>query len=166
MTQARPVSIRNLGANPVHWLACGLGAGTLPHAPGTYGSLVAIPVYFLLLPLASWAYGLTVVLLFALGVWLCGRTARDFGVPDHPAIVWDEIVGMLIALAPAAAAGGWAWVAAGFLLFRLFDIWKPFPIRWLDRRVHGGLGIMLDDVAAGVAAALVLWGLMWLWTTS
>lgn len=162
MTQARPVSIRTLGVNPIHWLACGLGAGTLPRAPGTFGSLVAIPLYVLMAPLELWLYGLAVIALFVLGIWLCGRTAQDLGVPDHPAIVWDEIVGMLIALMPVAS--GWIWVAAGFLLFRLFDVWKPFPIGWLDRRVHGGIGIMLDDAAAGLAAALVLWGLIWLTT--
>lgn len=148
--------------HPVHFLAFGLGAGLMPVAPGTFGTLVALPLYYFLQPLASGWYLLVVSLLFVVGIVLCAKTARDLQAPDHPGIVWDEIVGYLVTMFMAPT--GWLWMFLGFLLFRLFDIWKPFPIRWLDRNVHGGLGIMLDDVAAGVAAALVLQGSYWVWT--
>ncbi len=140
--------------NPVHFLACGFGSGAAPVAPGTFGTLAAIPIYWLMQPLALWIYVAVTTLLFLVGIVLCGATARDFGVHDHGGIVWDEIVGYLVTM--VAAPPGWLWIMVGFLLFRLFDILKPWPIRTLDRRVQGGLGIMVDDVLAGVCAAVVL----------
>ncbi len=148
--------------NPVHLLAFGLGAGLMPVAPGTFGTLAALPLYLYLQQLAHGWYLLWVILMFLVGIALCAKTARDLQSPDHSGIVWDEIVGYLVTMFMAPT--GWIWMLLGFLLFRLFDIWKPFPIRWLDRHVHGGLGIMLDDLAAGVAAALVLQGAYWAWT--
>jgi len=148
----------SLWRHPVHGLAFGLGAGLSPRAPGTAGSLVALPLYVLLAPLPGAVYlGLMAVLLLV-GVWVTGRTERDLGVHDHSGIVFDEIVGQLIALFLVPLHLG--WMLASFGLFRLFDIWKPWPIRWLNNRVHGGWGIMLDDVAAGVAAALCMQGLI------
>ena len=147
--------------NPIHLLAFGLGAGLAPVAPGTFGTLVALPLYYYLQRLASGWYLLLLAALFIAGIVLCGKTARDLRTPDHSGIVWDEIVGYLVTMFMAPT--GWQWMLLGFVLFRLFDIWKPFPIRWFDRNVHGGLGIMLDDVAAGVAAALVLQGVYWIW---
>jgi len=138
-----------------HWIAFGLGSGLIPRAPGTFGTLAAIPLYWLLSPLSAGPYLGVVTVLFGLGIWACGRTARDLGGEDPAAIVWDEVVGYLVAMTFAPA--GWPWVLAGFVLFRVLDIWKPWPIRWLDRRVHGGLGIMLDDLAAGALAGLILW---------
>jgi phosphatidylglycerophosphatase A len=148
--------------HPVHLLALGLGSGMLPLAPGTWGTLFAIPVFLLLaqLPMA-WLFA-TVALLFAAGVWLCGRTASDLGVHDHSAIVWDEVVGYCITMAPFAVGAGTAELVAGFVLFRLFDVVKPWPIRAADRRVHGGFGIMLDDALAAGYAMLCLWGGQWL----
>lgn len=146
-----PVSIWK---NPVHLLACGLGAGAMPFAPGTFGTLVAIPLYLLMQMLALPLYLALTLLLFILGIWLCQVTARDLGVHDHGGIVWDEVVGYLITM--TAAPAGWEWVVAGFLLFRFFDILKPWPIHRLDRQLHGGIGIMLDDVLAGVYGALCL----------
>ena len=140
--------------NPVHLLAFGLGSGAMPFAPGTFGTLLAIPLFLLMQPLALWLYLLITLLLGLVGIWLCGKTARDLGVHDHSGIVWDEIVGYLITM--IAVPAGWPWVLAGFLLFRLFDILKPWPIGWADRRVHGGLGIMLDDVLAGLMALACL----------
>lgn len=140
--------------NPVHFLACGFGSGAMPVAPGTFGTLVAIPIYLLLQPLALWTYLVVTALLFMVGIWLCETTARDFGVHDHGGIVWDEIVGYLVTM--IAAPPGWLWVMAGFLLFRVFDILKPWPIRKLDRGVHGGFGIMVDDLLAGIYGAVVL----------
>ena len=143
-----------LRRNPVHFLAFGCGAGLGPRAPGTWGTLAAVPLYLLLQDLALFWYLLAVAALFALGIWLCGATARDLGVHDHPGIVWDEVVGYLVTM--TAAPAGWGWILLGFAAFRLFDVWKPWPIRACDRRVGGGLGIMLDDVLAGGYAALVL----------
>lgn len=140
--------------NPVHFLAFGLGSGTAPKAPGTWGTVAAVPLFLLLNLLPLWAYSFALAAAFGIGVYLCGKTARDIGVHDHGGIVWDEFVGFWITM--WALPSHWAWLLAGFVLFRLFDIWKPAPIRQLDRRVHGGLGIMLDDVIAGVYAAIPL----------
>lgn len=143
-----------------HFLAFGFGAGKAPVAPGTFGTLVGIAAYLLLQPLPALSYAATVLVLFALGVWLCQVTERDLGVHDHPGIVWDEIVGYLVTMFMAPA--GWVWIVAGFLLFRLFDIWKPFPIRQLERRIQGGFGNMLDDALAGFYALAVLQGLVYM----
>lgn len=140
--------------NPAHFLACGFGSGAAPVAPGTFGTLAAIPLYLLLEPLALWTYLAVTTLLFLVGIGLCDTTARDFGVHDHGGIVWDEIVGYLVTM--IAAPPGWIWIVLGFFLFRFFDILKPWPIRRLDRGVGGGLGIMVDDLLAGVYAALAL----------
>ncbi|MDH3981130.1 MAG: phosphatidylglycerophosphatase A [Gammaproteobacteria bacterium] len=144
--------------HPVDFLALGFGSGMAPVAPGTAGTVVAIPIYLLMQPLALMPYLAVVLLLFLGGIALCAHTANRLGVHDHPGIVWDEIVGYLVTMTFAPA--GWQWVAAGFVLFRLFDIVKPWPIRWCDRKVHGGFGIMLDDLIAGVFAAAVLQGLI------
>jgi phosphatidylglycerophosphatase A len=140
--------------NPLHFIAFGFGTGTMPWAPGTFGTLAAVPLYLLLEPLPLWAYLLVLLAGFVLGVWLCERTSRDLGVHDHGGIVWDEIIGYLLTM--SLAPSGWVWILLGFLLFRLFDILKPWPIRNIDRQVGGGLGIMLDDqLAAGYALAVM-----------
>ena len=146
-------------SNPIHLLAFGFGSGAAPKAPGTFGTLAALPIAWLMQPLPLWSYALIVLVAFVVGVYLCDRTSKDLAVHDHPGIVWDEFVGLWIAL--FAAPVGWVWLVAGFLLFRLFDIWKPWPIGWLDKRVDGGLGIMLDDVVAGLFALGVLQGFVW-----
>jgi phosphatidylglycerophosphatase A len=140
--------------HPVDFLALGFGSGLLPFAPGTAGTVAAIPVYLLLQPLAAPYYIAIVVVLALAGIAICGQAARHLGVHDHPGIVWDEIVGYLVTM--AFAPPGWLWIGLGFVLFRLFDILKPWPIRWCDRQVHGGLGIMLDDLLAGVFSAVLL----------
>jgi phosphatidylglycerophosphatase A len=146
--------------HPAGWIATGFGSGFFPRAPGTAGSLVAlIPWWFALrgLPLA-W-YVLILIIAFIVGVWACSVAGKRLGVDDHRALVWDECVGQWIALC-AAPRSSWPWMAAfmlaGFLLFRLFDIWKPWPIRMADRRIHGGPGVMLDDVLAGIYALVVM----------
>lgn len=149
-----PDMARRVLRNPVHLLAFGFGSGLAPKAPGTFGTLAAVPLYLLLVQLPLPLYLLAVVLAFAIGIWLCDRTARDLGVHDHGGIVWDEFVGLWLTM--VAAPAGWWWILAGFLLFRLFDVVKPFPISWLDRHIKGGLGIMLDDALAGSFAWLVL----------
>jgi phosphatidylglycerophosphatase A len=144
--------------DPVHFFALGFGAGLVPRAPGTAGTLVAVLLDPLLRPLGLELRILLVALMFGLGVWLCGESARRLGTHDHPAIVWDEIVGYLALMLVLPA--GWAWALAGFVVFRFFDILKPWPIRQLDHGVGGGLGIMLDDMMAAAWGAVVLLGAM------
>ena len=145
--------------NPVHFLALGFGSGLAAKAPGTFGTLAAIPLYLLMAPLPlTWYLGLTLISVLA-GFYICGKAANDMGVHDHGAIVWDEVAGLLITM--IAAPAGWIWLLVGFGLFRFFDIIKPWPIRWLDAKVEGGFGIMIDDVLAGVFAFICLQGLVW-----
>lgn len=145
---------RFLLAHPAHFLAFGFGAGLVPKAPGTVGTLVAFPLYFGLA--SAPLYWLWVALFLALGVWACARTGRALGEHDHGGMVWDEIAAFLLVL-PFAPATWWGYALA-FALFRLFDICKPFPIGWLDARVRGGVGVMLDDVLAAGYAILCLVG--------
>jgi phosphatidylglycerophosphatase A len=158
------VSFSSLLRHPAHLLAFGFGAGLVPKAPGTAGSLVALPLYYFAQTLPALGYAALVAALFFAGIAICASTERDLDVHDHPGIVWDEIVGVLATL--FMAPPGWLWVAIGFGLFRLFDIWKPFPISWINRRVGGGIGIMLDDLAAALLAALILHGVYRIWTAS
>ncbi|WP_243041851.1 phosphatidylglycerophosphatase A family protein [Dyella sedimenti] len=146
---------RLLLATPAGWLACGFGSGLAPAAQGTFGSLAALLPWLLLRSLPLQLYAFAVLVAFALGTWACGVAGRALGVDDHRSLVWDEFVGLWIALLPVLA-GPWWGVALGFALFRLFDVWKPWPIRVLDRRLKGGVGVMVDDVVAGVFAAVVL----------
>lgn len=147
-------SFKQLLANPNHLFAFGFGSGLAPKAPGTFGTLAAIP-FFLLLQDLTWPLYLSWLLVtFALGVLWCDRSSKALGVHDHGGIVWDEFVGFWITMFMAPA--GWLWIVIGFVLFRFFDILKPWPINWLDKKVHGGFGIMIDDVLAGIYALLVL----------
>lgn len=140
--------------NPVHFLALGMGTGCSPKMPGTIGTLAGVVIYVFLQDLDLLVYGAMILLLFLAGIWICGRTSRYLGVEDHPAIVWDEIVGYLLTM--LAAPPGWIWPVTGFFLFRFFDICKPWPVSWADRQVSGGLGIMLDDLIAGIYSLLIL----------
>jgi phosphatidylglycerophosphatase A len=146
---------KRLMAHPAGWIATALGAGLSPKAPGTAGSLVALlPWWFLLRDLSIGWYVAVLIAGFVLGVWACEVCDRRLGMHDQGALVWDEVIGMWITL--FAAPPQWWWTVVGFALFRLFDIWKPWPVSWADRGVHGGLGVMLDDVVAGVYALVVL----------
>lgn len=147
-------TIRSVWRNPIHFIAFGFGSGTLPKMPGTWGTVVAIPIYLLMSHLPLWGYLALTAFLILISFVICGITARDIGVHDHPGIVLDEIVGYLLTMTLVPA--GWFWVIAGFVLFRLFDIWKPFPIRLLDSKVGGGFGIVVDDLLAGVYAWIIL----------
>lgn len=140
--------------DPAWFIAFGFGSGLMPVAPGTWGTLAALPVFALLAGLSLPAYLVITLLLFVLGVWASDKVSNELGEHDFAGIVWDEVVGYLLTM--ACAPVGWFWMAAGFVLFRLFDIWKPFPISVVDRNVQGGLGIMLDDVLAAVPAWLIL----------
>ncbi len=140
--------------DPGHFIALGAGAGLLRPAPGTWGSAVGVGVYFAVSGLAPSLYWLLIAVLFVAGIPLCARTGAALGVKDHGAIVWDEIVGVLVTFGfgvPTLAS-----VACGFLLFRVFDIAKPGPIGLADRQLGGGLGVMADDLLAGLSAGLVL----------
>ncbi len=143
-----------------HWLAFGLGSGLAPRAPGTLGSLAALPFFLLWMPMSRLGFALSMLVFFLLASWICERTSRDLGVHDHGGIVIDEFLGQWLALSPllqrSLSATSFALMLLGFVFFRFFDILKPGPIAWLDRHVHGGLGIMLDDVLAGIAAAVCL----------
>ncbi|PIJ52279.1 phosphatidylglycerophosphatase A [Erwinia sp. OAMSP11] len=143
-------------SDPWHLLATGFGSGLSPWLPGTMGSLAAIPFWCLLRLLPLELYSLLLLLGISIGVYLCHRTARDMGVHDHGSIVWDEFIGMWITLL-AIPAFDWHWVLAGFVIFRILDMWKPWPIRWFDRNVQGGMGIMVDDIVAGIISAMLLW---------
>ena len=160
---ARKVPAAEVWRSPVHILAFWFGSGLSPRGPGTAGTVAAIPLWLLLRGLPLPAYLLLTAALFGFGCWVCGESARKLGVHDYGGIVFDEVVGLLVTGIPLLPALGWLapgqqWsgLLAAFLLFRLFDIWKPWPIAWFDRRVEGGLGIMLDDLLAAVYAAVPL----------
>ncbi|SEW17350.1 phosphatidylglycerophosphatase A [Luteibacter sp. 329MFSha] len=150
-----PADRRRLLATPAGWLATGFGSGLTPKAQGTFGSLAAILPWLFLRDLTVIAWLGVIVVAFAIGVAACDAAGRILGVADHRSLVWDEFVGQWIALLPALH-GPWWSIVLGFALFRLFDVWKPWPIGWFDRRVKGGFGVMLDDLIAGVFAAVVL----------
>jgi len=135
-------------------LAFGFGSGLAPRAPGTVGTLAALPFFLLLSTLPLWAYTAMVLAAAVLGVVICGVASRRLGVHDHPGIVWDEFVGVWIALWAVPVTP--VWILSGFILFRVLDIFKPWPIKTVDRTVTGGVGIMLDDILAGVATCALL----------
>ena len=141
-------------ANPIHLVAFGFGAGLSPKAPGSVGTIVAVLIYLVLPSMPPIIYAGLVLLSFFFGIWICGKTAEDLGVHDHGGIVWDEFVGYWITM--FMAPSGLFWVLLGFVFFRLLDIFKPWPIKWADKELAGGLGIMLDDVLAGIMGALCI----------
>ncbi|MGB7814968.1 MAG: phosphatidylglycerophosphatase A [Methylotenera sp.] len=148
-------------SHPAHFFALGFGSGLAKKAPGTFGTIAAFPLFFVMPTNASWVLPL-LVLFFIGGVYACGITGKHLGVSDHGAIVWDEIVAFLLLL-HFVPPSGIAWLVA-FILFRLFDIWKPFPIRQCDAMLKGGFGVMFDDLLAAIYAFLTMLGLQWLIT--
>ena len=143
-------------SNPWHLLATGFGSGLSPIMPGTMGSIAAIPFWYVLDWLPLKPYLLVLLICTLLGIYICHRAAKDMGVHDHGSVVWDEFVGMWITLM-AIPNNSWQWVIAGFVVFRIFDIWKPQPIGWFDKHIRGGLGIMLDDIIAAIFAVIILY---------
>ena len=142
-------------ANPIHFLALGFGSGLAPKAPGTFGTIAAVPLVCLLAYSTTLTgYLLVTLIASVIGIWLCGRTAKDMMVHDDSSIVWDEIAGLLITM--VAVPLSWQSLLLGFVLFRIFDILKPWPISYLDARVHGGFGIMIDDILAGLFALILM----------
>lgn len=148
---------RQLRTSPAFWIASGGGSGLAPIASGTFGSLAALLPWLLLRELPPWAYLLAVLAVFALGVWAAQRVIETMREEDPGVVVIDEFIGLWLTL--FLAPPGWLWLLVGFLVFRLFDIWKPWPVRWADRRLKGGLGTMVDDVLAGAYGFLCLQGL-------
>lgn len=140
--------------DPVLLLAFGFGSGLAKKMPGTLGTLAAIPLYLLLMQTPVAVYGIFTLLSVVFGILICEQASKKLDVHDFGGIVWDEIAGFLITM--IGLPFSWHSLLAGFVLFRLFDIVKPWPIKWLDKHVEGGLGIMMDDVLAGVFAALIL----------
>jgi len=139
---------------PLLILATGFGSGLAPKAPGTFGTLMAIPVFLLVSRLDVIAYLIAITMLFLAGVLICDKATQILNVHDHPGIVWDEIVGYLITM--FLVPGSFFYIFLGFVLFRIFDILKPWPIKYLDEKVEGGFGIMIDDVLAGIMANVIL----------
>ncbi len=140
--------------DPVHFLAFGFGSGLSPKAPGTMGTLTALPLVYALMHVSLTMYLCCIVMLSVVGMYICGESARRLQAHDHPGIVWDEFVGMAITM--IAVPVNFYWLLLGFLLFRFFDIVKPWPIREADHRLSGGFGIMLDDIIAGLFSCALL----------
>lgn len=155
MTTSGPeVNFKSLIKRPACFVAYGFGAGLAPKAPGTFGTVVALPIYWLMQNWSLAAYIALVLVMFIAGIWLCQKASDWLKQDDASGIVWDEIVGYLVAM--TLAPSGWQWMLVGFVLFRFFDILKPWPVSLADRKLHGGLGVMLDDVVAGLYAAIFL----------
>jgi len=155
----RRIQLKEL-KDPVVFIGLGLGSGLAPKAPGTAGTLVAVPLYLAMQNLSLMWYAVITVGIILSGIWVCSYSAKKLGVHDHPAIVIDEIAGFLITM--FAVPAGWVWLLTGFILFRFFDAVKPWPISWMDRNLKGGTGIMLDDVAAGLVSLALIHAYLYL----
>jgi phosphatidylglycerophosphatase A len=140
--------------NPWHFIAFGFGTGTIPVAPGTFGTLIAIPFYLFLTAYSPTTYIILTIAISVFSIWLCNKVSQEINVHDHQGMCIDEIVGYLVTM--IGAPYGWRWILLGFVLFRIFDIWKPWPIRQVDAQVTGGLGMILDDVLAGVYSLIII----------
>lgn len=153
------ISPNKVFSNPIHFIAFGFGAGLIKFLPGTFGTLVGVILYLILhsvLPFLLYIIFLFIFTFFS--IWICGKSAKMLGVHDYPGIVLDEIVGFLWCM--VAVQPSWYTILLAFIIFRIFDIWKPWPIRWLDQNLRGGWGIVLDDVLAGIFTFIVLQILM------
>lgn len=151
-----------LRSHPAHFFALGFGSGLAKKAPGTFGTLVGLPLFWLISAQPLAVQLILITLLFLIGIYFCEKTGQVLGVSDHGSIVWDEIVAIMLVL--TFTTNQWQWWITAFLLFRLFDIWKPYPIRQCDAKVKGGLGVMLDDLLAAIYAIMCLKALAWLIT--
>lgn len=144
--------------NPLHFIAFGFGVGAIPFAPGTFGTLIAIPFY-LVLQLFSWKIYIIVLIIATIAsIWICDRVSKEMNVDDHQGMCLDEVIGFLWTM--VAVPYQWRWLVLGFILFRIFDIWKPGPLRYVDNHIHGGFGMILDDVLAGLMSCGILHTLM------
>ena len=146
-------------AHPAHFFALGFGSGLLPKAPGTFGTLMGLPLFWLISGYTLHTQLLIITALFLLGIYFCHKTGQDLGVADHGSIVWDEIVAMMLVL--TIAGNSWSIWLTAFLLFRLFDIWKPYPICYFDAKLKNGFGVMFDDLLAAIYTILVIKFVIW-----
>ncbi len=151
----KKLTARQIMSNPILFLAFGFGSGLAKKMPGTMGTVAAIPVYLVFIQTNSWVYSFLTILVCVVGITICDQAAKQLGEHDFGGIVWDEIAGYLITM--CLVPFSWSAVLFGFVLFRFFDILKPWPIKWVDKKVAGGFGIMLDDVLAGFIAAVILY---------
>ncbi|MFT4797191.1 MAG: phosphatidylglycerophosphatase A [Sulfitobacter sp.] len=145
---------RKTFSHPYYFLALGFGSGLSRWMPGTAGTLMAVPIYLLFQPLGLWWHLGIIGVTLAAGIYICDWVAKDMEIKDPGCIVWDEFVGLWVTL--ILCPPGWYWLVLGILLFRFFDILKPWPVNWLDRNLQGGFGIMMDDVAAGIYSLVCL----------
>lgn len=148
--------------HPAHFLALGFGTGLAPIAPGTVGTVIALPMYWLISGYALTAQLAMIAFAFLVGIYFCEVAGKAIGVSDHSSIVWDEIAAMMLVLTITPMQLEW-WLAA-FLLFRLFDILKPYPINICDEKIKGGFGVMFDDLLAAIYAIIALKALLWITT--
>lgn len=159
MANLNQPNFKLLISHPAHFLALGFGSGLAPKAPGTFGTLVGLPLFCLMAGLSIYMQLGIIALLFLIGIYCCNTTGKALGVPDHGGIVWDEIVAIMLVF--TFTPYQWQWWLIAFLLFRLFDIWKPYPIRQLDANIKNGFGVMLDDLLAAIYAIIGLKLLLW-----
>ena len=145
---------------PSHFIAFGFGSGTFPFAPGTFGTLMAMPFYVALHALSPLNYLFFLIVITIGSMWLCDKVSKEIQTHDHPGMCLDEIVGYLVTM--FTIPFGFKWMILGFILFRVFDILKPWPIRWMDQKIHGGFGMILDDVMAGIYSLLILKIISWM----
>ena len=148
-----------LVSHPAYFFALGFGSGLAPKAPGTFGTLVGLPLFWLISDLTFYMQLGIIVLLFIVGIYCCDKTGKMLGVSDHGGIVWDEIVAIMLVL--TFTPYQWQWWLIAFLLFRLFDIWKPYPIRQFDAKLKNGFGVMFDDLLAAIYAIISIKLLLW-----
>lgn len=151
--------IKFLFSHPVHFLSLGFGSGLSKKAPGTFGTLIGMPIFLLIYGFSLTQQLLVITALFGIGIYLCAFTGKAIGVVDHGSIVWDEIVAIMLVLTFTPLQ--WPWWLVAFLLFRLFDIWKPYPIRMLEAKYKNGFGVMFDDLLAAIYAIACLQALLW-----
>jgi phosphatidylglycerophosphatase A len=159
MTMMTAPNLRFLFSNPLHFLALGFGTGLSRIAPGTMGTLIAAPIFYALMQTPEVIHYVVITTLFLIGIPICAVAGRHLGVTDHSGIVWDEIVAFLLVLEFTTLS--WQWWITAFLLFRLFDIWKPFPISYFDAKFKDGFGVMFDDLVAALFAIACMKGLQW-----
>lgn len=159
MANLNQPNLKLLIAHPAHFFSLGFGSGLAPKAPGTFGTLVGLPLYWLISGLSFYAQIGIIILLFFAGIYCCDKTGKALGVSDHRGIVWDEIVAIMLVL--TFTPYQWHWFLIAFLLFRLFDIWKPYPIRQFDAKLKNGFGVMFDDLLAAIYAIIGLKLLLW-----
>ena len=159
-TSAKTPNLQFLLQHPAHFFGLGFGSGLATKAPGTFGTVVGYPLFWLISVYVLSTQLIIITALFIIGIYFCDMTGRALGVSDHGGIVWDEIVAMMLVL--AFTPNLWQWWLAAFLLFRLFDIWKPYPIRQFDAKLKNGFGVMFDDLLAAIYAIISLQGLLWI----